>query len=90
MMIHHTTEGVVPKSKVAVTLEAELLDQLDRLVRGGHFPNRSQAIESAIQEKLDRLKRRRLIDECAKLDPIEEQRLAEEGFGQEGVEWPPY
>jgi metal-responsive CopG/Arc/MetJ family transcriptional regulator len=89
-MICHTTETIVPKSKVAVTLEAELLHQLDRLVRNGHFSNRSQAIESAVQEKLERLKRRRLIEECAKLDPIEEARDAEEGFRQDGVEWPAY
>lgn len=80
----------MPKSKVAVTLDAELLDRLDRLVGSGHFPNRSQAIEMAVQEKLDRLQRRRLIEECDKLDPIEEARDAEEGLGQEGVEWPAY
>jgi metal-responsive CopG/Arc/MetJ family transcriptional regulator len=78
------------KSKVAVTLEAHLLDQLDRLVRSGQFPNRSQAIEVAVLEKLDRLKHRRLTEECAKLDPVEEAREAELGFGQEGVEWPAY
>ena len=32
------------------------------------FPNRSQAVESALAEKLGRLARTRLATECAKLD----------------------
>jgi Arc/MetJ-type ribon-helix-helix transcriptional regulator len=40
------------KLKVAVTLDAGLLDQVDTLVRERRFPNRSQAIESALAEKL--------------------------------------
>ncbi len=44
------------------------------------FPNRSQAVEVAVQEKLSRLKRERLARECAKLDPDFEKALAEEGF----------
>ena len=47
------------------------------------FPNRSQAIEVAVQEKLSRLKRERLARECAKLDPDLEKALAEEGFAEE-------
>lgn len=78
------------KAKVAVTLDAPLLDRLDRLVDSGHFPNRSQAIELAVTEKLDRLERRRLAAECAKLDPVAEQALAEEGLGTDGASWPAY
>ena len=47
------------------------------------FPNRSQAVEVAVQEKLSRLKRERLARECAKLDPDFERALAEEGFAEE-------
>lgn len=32
----------------------------------------------------------RLEEECAKLDPNEEQALAEEGITQDAAEWPPY
>jgi Arc/MetJ-type ribon-helix-helix transcriptional regulator len=80
----------MPKAKVAVTLDAPLLDRLDRLVDRGHFPNRSQAIELAVTEKLDRLERRRLAVECAKLDPVAEQALAEECLGTDGASWPAY
>ena len=47
------------------------------------FPNRSQAVEVAVQEKLSRLKRERLARECAKLDLDFERALAEEGFAEE-------
>jgi metal-responsive CopG/Arc/MetJ family transcriptional regulator len=78
------------KLKVAVTLDAGLLDQVDTLVRERRFPNRSQAIESALAEKLERLRRTRLARECAKLDPAEERRLADEGLAEDVESWPAY
>ena len=80
----------MPKTKIAVTLESSLLDRLDRLVGSGHFPNRSQAIEVAVSEKLDRMDRRRLAAECAKLDPEAEQALADEGLHADAATWPAY
>jgi Arc/MetJ-type ribon-helix-helix transcriptional regulator len=80
----------MPKAKVAVTLDAATLRRVDRLVQSARYPNRSQAIEAAITEQLDRLERRRLIDECAKLDPAEERALAEEGLAADVAEWPEY
>jgi len=78
------------KAKIAVTLDGLVLHRLDRVVQGGHFPNRSQAIEIAVREKLDRLEHRRLAAQCAKLDPAAEQVLAEEGFGADAASWPAY
>ena len=78
----------MPKSKVAVTLDTRTLRRVDRLVRDARFPNRSQAIEAAVTEQLDRLDRRRLVDECAKLDPAVERAMAEEGMGMDTDEWP--
>lgn len=78
------------KTKVAVTVASELLDELDRLVARRHFPNRSQAIETAIAEKLERLRHVRLARECANLEPGEEKRLAEEGLSDALDAWPPY
>lgn len=80
--------ATMPKAKVALTLDAELLDQVDTLVSERRFPNRSRAVESALAEKLRRLARTRLATECAKLDPALEQRLADEGL--EGDSWPEY
>lgn len=79
----------MPKTKVALTLDASLLEQVDRLVARRRYRNRSQAVENALAEKLDRLAQTRLAEECAKLDPIEERRLAEEGLAAD-ISWPEY
>ena len=81
---------MMSKTKVAVTLNTGLLDELDELIARRQFPNRSQAIETAVAEKLARLARRRLALEAAKLDPREEKALAEEGLGADLRAWPEY
>jgi Arc/MetJ-type ribon-helix-helix transcriptional regulator len=75
-------------SKVAVTINETTLREVERWVKEGRYPNRSRAIQAALEEKLRRDKRRRLGEEAAKLDPAEEQALAEEGMGDET--WPAY
>ena len=78
------------KTKVAVTLDAGLVRELDHLVATRHFPNRSQAIEIAVAEKIERLAKTRLARECAKLDPRAEEALAEEGLAGSRDTWPEY
>ncbi len=78
------------RSKVAISIEESILNRLDKLVKKKVFPNRSQAIEEAVAEKLARLERSRLAQECAKLDPAFEKALAEEGLSEELAEWPEY
>jgi Arc/MetJ-type ribon-helix-helix transcriptional regulator len=73
-----------------VTLDSEVLDRIDRLVDEGAFPNRSQAIERAVQQQLERLDRTRLARECAKLNPTFERALADEGLDADGDTWPAY
>jgi len=80
----------MPKTKVAVTLDAQTVRRVDRLVRDARYPNRSQAIEAAIAAQLERLERGRLAEECAKLDRAAERALAEEGFGLDAATWPEY
>lgn len=77
-------------AKVAITMKEELLTQIDRWVAEGRYPNRSQAIQAAVREKLERARRRRLAEEASKLDPKEERALAEEGFAAESAAWPAY
>jgi metal-responsive CopG/Arc/MetJ family transcriptional regulator len=77
-------------SKIAITLDNNMVKQLDRLVKSNIFPNRSKAIQEAVAEKLSRMEKSRLAQECAKLDPDFEQALAEEGFTSELEEWPKY
>jgi metal-responsive CopG/Arc/MetJ family transcriptional regulator len=78
------------RSKIAITLDEETLSAVDRLVSEHRFPNRSQAIQQALDEKLERLSQSRLAQECARLDRDFEQSLAEEGVGGELAEWPEY
>jgi len=78
------------KSKIAITLEARLLDRLDLLVSKEAFGSRSHAIQVAVEEKLERMERSRLARECSKLDRVFEKALAEEGLSAEGDEWPEY
>jgi metal-responsive CopG/Arc/MetJ family transcriptional regulator len=78
------------KAKVAVTLDSSVLERLDRLVENASFANRSQAIEIAVEEKLARLERRRLAEECAKLNPDEERALADLGLDADVKAWPEY
>jgi len=78
------------RAKIAISLGEATLARLDRLVEEEFFPNRSQAIEAAVSEKLEQLERSRLARECAKLDPTFEKGLAEEGVSQDLAEWPEY
>ena len=80
----------MPRSKIAISLDEKTLQRLDRLVKKAIFPNRSQAIQQALDEKIERLGRSRLARECAKLDPAFEKALAEEGLSEELAEWPEY
>ena len=78
------------RSKVAISLNESTLNRLDQLVKKRVFPNRSQAVEEAVAEKLARLENSRLARECAKLDPTFEKALAEEGLSEDLAEWPEY
>ncbi|HQF53223.1 MAG TPA: ribbon-helix-helix domain-containing protein [Thermoleophilia bacterium] len=78
------------RAKIAITVDEGTLSAVDRLVAERRFPSRSQAIQEALDEKLARMTRSRLAEECAKLDPELEQALAEEGMGTELTEWPEY
>jgi metal-responsive CopG/Arc/MetJ family transcriptional regulator len=80
----------MPKTKVALTLDASLLHRVDDLVAKQQFRNRSQAIEAALAEKLARLAKTRLAQECAKLDPKQEKQMADEGLAATAEIWPEY
>lgn len=86
MMIGHTVEDpAMPAAKIAITIDAKLLRDVDLWVSEGKYPNRSRAIQAAVKEKHDRWRKTRLAEACAKVDPEEEQALADETF--EGDMW---
>jgi metal-responsive CopG/Arc/MetJ family transcriptional regulator len=78
------------KEKIAITLDERSISELDRLVNERRYQSRSQAIQEAVSEKLQRLKKTRLAEACAKLDPEYERKLAEEGMTEDMKEWPEY
>jgi len=78
----------MPTSKIAITVDEKTLREVDRWVRERRYPNRSRAIQAALEEKLLRQHRQRLADEAAKLDAAEEQAMAEDDMGDEA--WPKY
>ena len=78
------------KEKIAITLDERSIGELDRLVKEDVFQSRSQAIQEAVIEKLQRLKKTRLTEESAKLSPTFERGLAEEGLAEDVKEWPEY
>ena len=80
----------MPTTKVAISLDEQILERLDELVAEQVFPNRSRAIQQAVEEKLARLERGRLARECAKLEPNFEVAMAEEGLSAESGNWPEY
>jgi metal-responsive CopG/Arc/MetJ family transcriptional regulator len=90
MIYCHTKKADMPKTKVALTLDADLLGQVDELVARQKFRNRSQAVEAALADKLRRLARTRLAREAAKLNPAEEKRVADEGLADALDAWPEY
>jgi len=77
-------------AKVAISLNRRTLERLDRLVKRQVFPNRSKAIQEAIEDKLRRLEHTRLAEECAKLDAAAEQSMAEPVLTEDLDRWPEY
>lgn len=80
----------MPTEKIAITMEKELVQKLDRMVQKKVFPNRSKAIQKAVEEKIIRHNRIRLAEECAKLNSKSEQEIAEDGIAGEFEDWPEY
>ncbi len=80
----------MPKAKVAVTIDSRILEDLDALIAADRFPNRSQAIETALADKIERLKHTRLAREAARLNPRQEQAEADEGLAVDAATWPEY
>ena len=78
-------------SKIAISMDSGLLDRLDQFIQKKCFKNRSQAIQSAVEETVNRLEHSRLTEECSKLDPVYERHLADEWQDMEGAEeWSKY
>lgn len=77
-------------AKVAITLDKDILNQIDYLVKEGKYKSRSKAIQDALEDKIKNWRRRRLIEEVSKLDPDEERSFAEESLSAGNEVWEEY
>ena len=77
----------MPAVKVAVSLEEKSVRELDRWVRERKYPNRSRAVQAAVDALSQRQGRLQLALEAVKLDPAEEQQLAEEFASEPWLEY---
>jgi len=68
------------EAKIAITLEEDLVKEIDRWVSEGQYPSRSKAVQETLKEKITNWRRKRLIEEVSKLNSKEEQAMAEEAI----------
>ena len=76
--------------KIAITLEENLLDKVNFLVSEGLYPSRSKLIQESLKEKMSNWKRKRLMTELSKLNPKEEQSIADEDISAGNEIWDKY
>jgi metal-responsive CopG/Arc/MetJ family transcriptional regulator len=68
------------KTKIAVSLDAKLVKQVDALVKRKAYGSRSAAIEAALRSQLKAKRDAEYDALLAQLDPAEEQAMAEERY----------
>ena len=71
------------RAKIAITIDSSLLREIDELVARSHFPNRSRAIEIAVEAQLERARKGRLAREVANLVIVVERKLSRQQFKRE-------
>jgi metal-responsive CopG/Arc/MetJ family transcriptional regulator len=64
-------------SKIIITLDENLLREVDSWVEQKLYINRSQAVQAALFNRVNQLNQQRLEAECVKLNPQEEREFAE-------------
>ncbi|OGO92710.1 MAG: CopG family transcriptional regulator [Coxiella sp. RIFCSPHIGHO2_12_FULL_42_15] len=78
------------QAKIAISLDQALLDKVDHLVKKQLFKSRSQAVQMALSQSVERIEHKRLAEECKKLDIADEQKMADEDLKGDSQEWPEY
>jgi metal-responsive CopG/Arc/MetJ family transcriptional regulator len=77
-------------AKIAISIDNHLLEKLDDFIALKKFKTRSHAIQLAVQDTIDRLDHKRLINACSQLDIDSERTLADEGLKKDFDEWPEF
>jgi len=76
--------------KITVSLDIDTVEGIDCLVQQRKHKNRSQAIQNALKEYLQKIEKQRLYEEIDKLDQKAEMKVAEEGFDAVNEIWEDY
>jgi len=71
--------------RVTVTIDQFLINQVDKMVEKNLFKNRSAAIQTAVEDEIQKVKEKSFELACSMLDKNEEQELADEWL--EGDTW---
>ncbi|HYO78734.1 MAG TPA: ribbon-helix-helix domain-containing protein, partial [Thermoanaerobaculia bacterium] len=50
-----TTSHLMGRTQITITIDEQALADVDRLIRNGVYADRSQAIESAVKERIEKL-----------------------------------
>lgn len=77
-------------AKIAISIDPALLKRVDALVTRKVFRSRSEIFQVAVAEQMERLDDDAFSRECSKLDPSEEQAIADLGLSTDLTEWPAY
>ncbi|HEY6565003.1 MAG TPA: ribbon-helix-helix domain-containing protein [Pirellulaceae bacterium] len=77
----------MPATKIAISIDSEIVRKIDELVSNARYPSRSKVFQEAVEDKLVRLTRSRLAEQCALLDSAEEQEMADEFSPEELKQW---
>ena len=87
---HRSQPLNVARKKIRISADLEVLTRIDILVRERKFRSRSEFFNIALAEKLSQHSEHSLATECEKLDPTEEQELAEIGLHSDLIIFPKY
>ena len=78
----------MPNTRVTITLDEEMVSQLDKLVKHGVFASRSKAIQVALEEKLSQIQKVRLSRDYLKLDQVFDKDITERRRRSTDDDWP--
>lgn len=80
----------MPKDKVAITVEKDILRELDLMVKEKNMPSRSKAIEEAISHLIENWRNNRLYEQLRNLDVEAEKAEAEASVDAVNEAWQKY
>ena len=76
--------------KITITLEGNIIEGIDSLVKKNEYRSRSKAIQIAVEEYLRKIEKQKLYAEIDKLDKKEEMKVAENSLEAVNEIWEEY